>query len=70
MKRIVFAFAVAAMTLGMIPASQAAPVAPLPSAIAAGNGNLVHVQWWWHRRRWGHRRCWVGRYGRVHCRYW
>jgi hypothetical protein len=72
MKQIVIAGAVAALTLVAVPVAQAAPMAPLPSSsvTTVGHGNLVQVQWWWHNRRWGHRRCWRGRFGRLHCRYW
>ena len=71
MKKTVFALAVAAFALAAVPASQAAPVAPLPAGVAAANGNVVHVQfWWWHHRHWLHRRCGRDRWGRPHCRFW
>jgi hypothetical protein len=60
MKRTVFAFAVAALTLAAASVSQAAPVAPLPAGVKAGASALTHVQYWrwrhghwcyWHPRR-------------------
>jgi hypothetical protein len=65
MRRIVLAFAVAALTLAAVPASQAAPIAPLASGVAADHSSAVTKVWWRH-----HRHCWRGRYGHLHCRYW
>jgi len=64
MIRTVFAMAVAALVLAAVSGtSQAAPIAPLPTGVAAdsSHGNVTHV---WYR----HRHCWRGRYGYVHCR--
>jgi hypothetical protein len=53
--------------------SQAAPIAPLPAGVANDGGGITQVYWrrgygygYWHRPYW-HRRCWVGRWGYVHC---
>jgi hypothetical protein len=70
MKQLVLASTVAVLTLMAASMAQAAPVAPLPSGVTAEQSNVVQVQWWWRGRRWGHRRCWRGRFGRLHCRYW
>jgi hypothetical protein len=65
MLRTVFAMAVAALVFAAVSGtSQAAPIAPLSSGVSSTDtGNLTQVRWWRHRH------CWVGRYGRVHCRY-
>ena len=76
MTRIMFAMAVA--TLLMMAASgtsQAAPIAPLSTAVIADQNNITPVYWHrhhWYHHRWyrHHRHCWRGRYGRVHCRWW
>jgi hypothetical protein len=60
MKSTVFAFVVAALALAAVPASQAAPIAPLGSGVTTNN-NVTQV--WWHH----HRHCWRGRYGHLHC---
>jgi hypothetical protein len=70
MKQTVFAVAVAAFALvGAAGVAQAAPVAPMPSAVAADHGNVTTVQYWWHHRHWHHRNCrpW---HGHMRCRYW
>jgi hypothetical protein len=41
--------------------SQAAPMAPLPGATATDHGTVTQVRWW------GHRHCWRGRHGHLHC---
>ncbi len=67
MKGTIFAMAVAGLVFVATSASsQAAPIAPLGTAVTAtDNGNVTQVRWW---RR--HRHCWRGRYGRLHCRWW
>ncbi len=64
MTRTVFAMVVAAMlTLGVCGASQAAPIAPLSSAVTADQSNVTPVYWYhhrwyhhhWYRHRWHHR---------------
>ncbi len=70
MKRTLFAISIAALTLGAASIAQAAPIAPLPAGVTAAGNGVTHVQWWWRHRHWHHRHCWVGRYGRMHCRYW
>jgi hypothetical protein len=75
MTRTVFALALAAML--MLPvsgASQAAPIAPLSTAVTADQSNVTPVYWYhrhWYRHGWyrHHRHCWRGRWGRVHCRW-
>jgi len=62
MKKTVFAFVVAGLALAAVPASQAAPIAPLRSGVTTGS-NVTQV--WWHH----HRHCWNGRY-HWHCHYW
>jgi photosystem II stability/assembly factor-like uncharacterized protein len=62
MRKIVLALAVAALTLAAVPASQAAPIAPLGSVVATDHSSTVTKVWWHH-----HRHCWRGRYGRLHC---
>jgi hypothetical protein len=66
MRRTVLAFAVAALTLAAVPASQAAPIAPPVAGVAADHGNLTQVRWGWHggwhggwHRGWG----WHGGWG-------
>ena len=57
MIRTVFAIAVAALTFACVSgASQAAPIAPLPSGVTSDHGNLTQV-------RYRHRHCWRGRWG-------
>jgi|HubBroStandDraft_3_1064219.scaffolds.fasta_scaffold144348_3 hypothetical protein len=63
MRRTVFAFVVAGLALAAVPASQAAPIAPLGSGVTTGS-NVTQV-WWRH-----HHHCWIGRYGHRHCRWW
>jgi ABC-type glycerol-3-phosphate transport system substrate-binding protein len=67
MTRTFFAMAVAGLLLAAVSGtSQAAPIAPLPAAAAADHSGVTQVYWHrWHRG-W-HRRCWRGRWGRVHC---
>ena len=68
MTRIVFAMAVATLLLFAVSGtSQAAPIAPPTGAISGDNGAVTQVRWW-HGH--GHRHCWRGRWGRVHCRWW
>ncbi|HUI15472.1 MAG TPA: hypothetical protein VL048_18600 [Xanthobacteraceae bacterium] len=64
MIRTVFAMAVATLLMAAVSGtSQAAPIAPLPANVAAGDhGAVTHV--WWYRH---YRHCWRGRYGRLHC---
>ncbi len=75
MTRTVFAIVVAALlTLAVSGESQAAPIAPLSSAVAADQNNVTPVYWYhhrWYHHRWyrHHRHCWRGYYGRVHCRW-
>jgi len=52
MKLTVLAAALATLTLAAVSVSQAAPIAPPPAGI--DQGNLVHVQYWWHGRHWDH----------------
>jgi hypothetical protein len=60
MTRTFFGMAVAALVFGAIPGnSRAGPIAPL-AGITVDHGNLTPV--WWGRR------CWRGRWGRIHCR--
>jgi hypothetical protein len=71
MTRVVFAMVVAAiLTFAVSGGSQAAPIAPLSSAVTVDQGNVTPVYWYHHRWYRHHRRCWRGRYGRVHCRWW
>ena len=86
MTRTVFAMVVAAMlTLALSGPSQAAPIAPLSSAVTADQSNVTPVYWYhhrwyhhhWYRHHWyhhgwyrHHRHCWRGRWGHVHCRWW
>ncbi len=65
MTRFMFAIAVAGLVFAALPAtSQAAPIAPMSSAVTADHSaQITQVRWW---RRW-HRHCWRGRWGRVHC---
>jgi len=69
MRKTILAFAVATLTLAATPASQAAPIAPLPEGASTAHASLVQV-YYWRGRRWGHRHCGRGAYGRWHCRYW
>ena len=84
MTRIVFAMVVAAV-LTVSGTSQAAPIAPLSSAVTADQSNVTPVYWhhhrwyrhgWYRHHRWyrhgwyrHHRHCWRGRWGHVHCRW-
>jgi hypothetical protein len=63
MLRTVFAIVAATFVITAVSAtSQAAPIAPMPSAAAsADSGQITKV--WWHR----HRHCWRGPYGHLHC---
>jgi hypothetical protein len=54
--------------LAAVPASQAAPIAPIGSGVATDHSGVVTKAWW--RRGWHHRHCWRGPYGHWHCRYW
>ena len=66
MTRIVFAMAVATLLLFAVSGtSQAAPIAPPTGVMSGDNGAVAQVRWWR-----GHRHCWRGRWGRVHCRWW
>jgi hypothetical protein len=67
MIRTVFAMAFATLIFAAVSGtSQAAPIAPLPTGVAAdsSHGNVTNV-WYYYRH---HRHCWRGRYGYVHCR--
>lgn len=70
MTRTVFAVAVAGLlTMAASGPSQAAPIAPLGSMVTA-QSNVTPAYWYghrWHRRGWYGRRCWRGRWGRLHC---
>jgi hypothetical protein len=52
MIRLTFAAAIAALVFAVLPAAQAAPIAPLPTAVAsdAANGHVTQV--WWRSRHW------------------
>jgi hypothetical protein len=70
MLRTVFAIAAALVTFAAVSGtSQATPIAPLSAGIQSETGNLTPVYYYYHRY-YGHRRCWVGAYGRWHCRYY
>jgi hypothetical protein len=56
MKGTAFAIAIAALTVVGVSGTQAAPIAPLSSGVAADHGNLTQVQWRW--RHWHHHHCW------------
>jgi hypothetical protein len=65
MRRALFAIAVAAVVFAAVSgASQSAPIAPLPAAIAHDTGDLTQVWWhhhhFWHRYHWHrwHHHCW------------
>lgn len=68
MMRTIFAIAFAGVIFAAVSGTaQAAPVAPLPAAVAADLSYLTDVQW---RRCWGRlhcRRCWRDGWGRVRC---
>jgi len=75
MTRTIFAMAVAGVIFAAVSGtSQAAPIAPLPAGVANDSSAITQVYWrggwrgggYGHRPYW-HRRCWVGRWGRVHC---
>ena len=68
MTRILFATAVAGVLLAAAPGtSQATPIAPLPAGVTSQQAQATPVYWRYrHWHRW-HRRCWRGRYGRLHC---
>jgi hypothetical protein len=72
MTRTIFAMAVAGVIMAAVSGtSQAAPIAPLPAGVANDSSGLTQVYWrhgygYGYRPYW-HRRCWVGRWGRVHC---
>lgn len=72
MTRTVFAMAAAALlTLVVSGTSQAAPIAPVGSAVTA-QSDVTPVYWYghrWYHRGWYGRRCWRGYYGRLHCRW-
>ena len=82
MTRTVFAMMAAALLmLAISGTSQAVPIAPPAGIAAADQGNVTPVYWGWHHRHWhhrywhhrhwrGHRHCWRGRWGHVHCRWW
>lgn len=75
MTRTVFAMAIATLLmLAISGTSQAAPIAPLSSAVSADQSNVTPVYWYhhrWYHHRWyrHHRHCWRGYYGRLHCRW-
>jgi hypothetical protein len=66
----------AVLMLAVSNGSQAAPIAPLSSALTADQSNVTSVYWYhhrhWYRHGWyrHHRHCWRGRWGHVHCRWW
>jgi hypothetical protein len=54
MKRTVFAIAIAATALATVSgSSQAAPIAPLPTAVTADHRNVTDVRWWGWHAHWG-----------------
>jgi hypothetical protein len=74
MRRTMFAIAAAGLIFAAVSGtSQAAPIAPLPAAVTSETGGLTPVYWhhrYWHRHyghAYGHRHCWRGRWGHVHC---
>jgi ABC-type glycerol-3-phosphate transport system substrate-binding protein len=76
MTRTVFAIVAAGLlTLAASGGSQAAPIAPLSSAVTGDQSNVTPVYWYHHHHRYHHRwyrhhrHCWRGYYGRVHCRW-
>ena len=70
MTRTVFAMAIATLLmLAVSGTSQAAPIAPLSSAVSADQSNVTPVYWYHHRWYRHHRHCWRGYYGRLHCRW-
>jgi hypothetical protein len=69
MKRSAFAIAVAALALVAVSgASQAAPIAPLPTGVTASHEHPTQVQYWRHRWWWRHHPRWWWR--RHHPRWW
>jgi hypothetical protein len=65
MKRVVFAFALAAITFVIAyGTSNAAAIAPLPEGVATSSSNIVKAYYWhhhyYHHRHWYHH----------HWRYW
>lgn len=62
MIRLTFAAAIAALFVAALPAAQAAPIAPLPAAVAGGANGPVTQVWYYHRHRhwchWHPHRCW------------
>ncbi len=67
MIRTVFAVAVAALIVAAVSGTlQAAPIAPLPSGVAADTGSVTPVYYYYHHyyhRHWRH--CWWHRGYRV-----
>jgi hypothetical protein len=62
MLRTILAIVAATFVITAVSAtSQAAPIAPLPSATTSDSNQITKV--WWHR----HRHCWRGPYGHLHC---
>ena len=72
MRRTAFALIVAALAfIAVAGTSQAAPIAPLAAGVTGNTDHDGLTQVYWHRG-WGwhrgwHRRCWRGRWGRLHC---
>jgi hypothetical protein len=53
MIRTIFAMAVAGVLLAAVSGtSQAAPIAPLGSAVTTDHGSVTQVRWWGHRGGW------------------
>ena len=71
MTRTLFAIAIAGVMFAAVPGTtQAAPIAPLAAGATTDNGAVTQVYWrgpGWHHRHWRGRRCWRGRWGRLHC---
>lgn len=64
MTRTLFAMAIAGLVFAAVSGpSQAAPIAPLAAGASTDHSGLTQVYW----RRWHHRHCWRGRWGRVYC---
>jgi hypothetical protein len=65
MKRVVFATAIAAITfVAAYGVSKAAPIAPLPEAVASNSSDIVKAYYWHHH--YYHHRYWY----HHHWRYW
>ena len=68
MIRTIFAMAVAGLIFAAVPGtSQAMPIAPLPAGVTSETGGLTQVYWRHYGYHYGHRHCWRGRWGHVHC---